>query len=251
MIASLRCCLVACLVFGAIACSDNTDSPMSVNDKLTGETDLSFTKPGYSFVTFFNLSEWFPNQDESVRDTVTVLENVNGDVTLDFRLTIDTNFTLALDTMLGTTALSTEMKRAIIDTYLGRYGATLDTTDKDNMRITARPQLRVTSEGIQDYISSRGNTSQPFTIIRYSMKVGDSWSFVTPEGTTLSRRVVHHSSEEDYWVGFLGLKVFKTEETTPDDPLVEKIVWVTNHKFGLVGIHLHLKNGKEVPIKFL
>jgi hypothetical protein len=217
------------------------------NSPVGGETVLEDTEPGSRHSAYPELDEWLPDEF-TPRDSIIVKSRNNGVVVMDVNVMFDTNFTLRLDTLLGTTPLPNDAKKAIIDSYLAQYGATLDTTDKNNMVIHAEPKFRVTSQGIQDFVNSRGDESKPFTIIKYDMKVGDTWSFKRSDGTVVTRKVVHHSTVDDYEVIWWRLKVFKTEQTQTNDPLLSKIVWVTNHKYGLVGIHIFDKDGREIPI---
>lgn len=235
-ILGMACTIMAC------GTTDPADNDPNV---LAGETELEITEPGQRWGGSGSSGSWYSG--ESLRDSVIVKSRSGGIVTFDFNLTFDTTFTKSLDTMLGTSILPETTKKSILTTYLERYGATLDTTDKSRMKIHAEPRFKVTSDGIQDFLTSGDNLSRPFTIIKYSMKVGDSWTFTRDDGVVVSRKVIHHSSVEDYDVGFWSLKVFKTEQTQ-QDPLVPRIVWVTNHKFGLVGVHFFTVDNREIRV---
>jgi len=237
-------------VFAIAGCGlVDSDDPASAdpNSPVGGNTILEDTEPGARHSAYPDLGAWLADE-LTPRDSVYVKSRNNGVVVMDVNVMFDTNFTKKLDTVLGTSPLPDNAKKAIIDAYLAQYGATLDTTDKNNMVIHAEPKFRVSSEGIQDFVNSQGDETKPFTIIKYNMKVGDTWSFKRPDGTVVTRKVVHHSTDNDYEVIFWRLKVFKTEQTQTNDPLLSKIVWVTNHKYGLVGIHIFDKEGKEIPI---
>ncbi|MCX6140542.1 MAG: hypothetical protein NTX15_06920, partial [Candidatus Kapabacteria bacterium] len=218
------------------------------NSPVGGNTDLEDTRPGGRHVAFPELGSWLP-YELTPKDSVYIKSRNGGIVTVDFNVTFDTAFTMRLDTLLGTQGLPNDTKMQILDAYLAQYGATIDTSNKKHMIIHAEPKFRVSSEGIQDFVASKGDESKPFTIIKYNMNVGDTWSFTRSDGVKVTRKVTYHSTTDDYEVVFWRLKVFKTEQVQTNDPLLSKIVWVTNHKYGLVGIHLFDKTGKEIPIK--
>lgn len=225
--------------------SDPADDP---NSPVGGNTELEDTKPGGRHSAYPDLGDWIP-YDLIPRDSVIIKSRNGGVVTVDFNVTFDTAFTKKLDTLLGTQGLPNDAKLQILDAYLAQYGATIDTSNKNRMIIHAEPKFRVSSEGIQDFVASKGDESKPFTIIKYNMNVGDTWSFTRSDGVKVTRKVTYHSTTDDYEVVFWRLKVFKTEQVQENDPLLSKIVWVTNHKYGLVGVHIFDKTGKEIPIK--
>jgi hypothetical protein len=158
---------------------------------------------------------------------------------------------MKLDTILGLQDLSEEVKRGILDEYLGRFNAKLDTTDKQNITLKADLMGKITDKGIQDYVYSGGDTDKPFTLIKYDAKVGDTYSFTDDEGNTFTRKVVSKSTDDDYELGFLYIKVYKIEETQENDPLVDKITYYANHKFGLVGIEIEMKGGVKASSTIL
>lgn len=45
--------------------------------------------------------------------------------------------------------------------------------------------------------------------------------------------------------------MLKVEETGEEDPLIEKITYYTNHKYGLVGMENLTKNGKTLEVGVL
>ena len=108
-------------------------------------------------------------------------------------------------------------------------------------------KLKVTAEGIQEFVSSKGDLSKPFTIVKYNANVGDKYEFTNSDGVKITRTVTYKSTTDDYQVGFWYLKVIKVEETR-EDPLTEKITYITNHKFGLVGVLLEPKAGKDIRV---
>lgn len=241
-------CSVFVLFIGIVGCDKSTDSGdgSTNNGELGGQTDIDLNKVG----TLFDAS--FPNElgegRDHIRDTTTVTKNENGLITYTHTSVFDTVFFRSLEKTLGLDVFPTSLKKVLLDSYLKRYGATLDTTDKMKMRLTATFKARVTSEGIQEYFSSNNDFSKPRTIVAYSWNTGLKFQFTDSDGGQITREVVSKSTTDDYPYGFFYIKVIKVDETKKDDPFVEKLTWIANHKFGLVGIHLKLKNGKELKV---
>jgi hypothetical protein len=107
--------------------------------------------------------------------------------------------------------------------------------------------MKVTSEGIQEFVNSKGDLSRPFTIVKYGAAVGDKYEITNTEGVKVTRTVTYKSTTDDYGIGFWMIKIIKVEETK-EDPFVEKVTYYTNHKFGLVGIVINTKTGKELKL---
>lgn len=221
----------------------NSDAEDGPNAPVGGSTTTGYTNIGDKSDIYFNLSDVNPVFD-GVKDSVVVLHNNDGNITWFIRFTVDTAITKALDTLLGIQSMSTEVKKQILDTYLENYGVVLDSTNKDRITLTTTIKGRVTSDGIQEYMTS-ANESKPFTIIRFNANVGDKYEMTrASDGAKIVRTVVYHSTDNDYPIGFWDIKVFKTEEVS-SDPLIKKITYVTNHKFGLVGIELDMLDGTK------
>lgn len=231
-----------CTGLAFMACND---SPTGPND-LGGETNLELTTVGNRFSSYLETGSDAPGLD-GMKDSIVITRNDNGIVTTHAEITFDSLFVAALDSALGTSALPREIKLSILDTYLKRYGATLDTSDKQAMKAAFDLKMKVTSEGIQEFVSSKGDLSRPFTIVKYGASVGDKYEFTNSEGVKVTRAVTYKSVTDDYSILFWKIKIIEVEETS-DDPLLEKMIYYTNHKFGLVGVVMRTKNGKELKI---
>lgn len=225
---------------------DSTDE--GPND-LNGNTDLDLTDVGREWGVSIDFARLFPNGWKyDYKDSNIVTKRDNGITTVSVNLDASFDVVHEFDTLLGTQDLPQAAKLEVVNWILDRYGATIDVSTPNRLKIRADVQVKVTDQGIQEFISSKNDLSKPFTVIKYSMNVGDSWSFTDIKGVTTRRTVTYHSTTDDYPVGFWNLKVYKTESITDGDPVLQKIVFVTNHKFGLVGIHLFTKTGKEIPL---
>jgi hypothetical protein len=218
-------------------------------NEMGGDGNIDLTEVGNSWGVSFN-TETFGPGFSGVEEDIKLVSNENGVITLDATLTFDTVATKALDTLLGVTELPQSVKMGILDTYLARYGASIDTTDKGSMKLRAILKAKITDRGMQEYFSSGGNTSRPFTIVKYDAAIGDSYEFTLDDGTKKKRTVMSRSTTDDYPVAFWLLKVIKVKEETVDaeDPLLDELWYITNHKYGLVGIEGTLKSGKPLKI---
>lgn len=226
------------LFFGS--CKDSVTDPNDIG----GTTDIELSKVGGKFDVYLNAEGG--TDLYKLKDTVSITKNDNGLVTIHGAFGFDSTFVRSLDTALGVSQLPMSAKLALVDTYTKRYGAVLDTTNKKAMTLNVDLKTKITSEGIQEFISSRGDMSQPKTIVKYSWDAGYKYEFTDKDGAKITRTVVSKSTTDDYAIGFLLIKVSKVEETKENDPLIEKITYVANHKFGLVGVIIKTKNGKEI-----
>ena len=238
--------LFAAVLIVLLWASCTKDDPVGPND-LGGDPNLELTRVGQEFPLSISSTGGSSSALYNLKDSSVSTGNDAGVVTARAVFTFDTAFVRALETELGIEAVPAEIKHAFFETYLQRFGATIDSTNKDAMFVRADVKLKVTSEGIQEFVSSRGDLSRPFTIVKYNANVGDTYTFTNSEGVNVTRTVAYKSETDDYAVGFWYLKVIKVEETK-EDPLMEKITYVTNHKFGLVGVHMLTKAGKELRI---
>lgn len=239
--------LVALLAMALSSCGlleSEDEGPNSMG----GDPNLEMTQQGAVWDAWVDLSDALPEGYEFV-DDVKVLKNENGTVTMDVNISFEGKVLNVLDTLAGTSALPLQAKLAILDVMLERYGVTLDTTSQPGtVKLHAQPKFKVTSEGIQEFVSGGGDLSKPFTIVKYGMNVGDTWSFTDSEGTTTTRKVVHKSTTDDYDLYFWRFKVLKVESTRANDPVLEKTTFIANHKYGPFGAVVRFKNGQELKI---
>jgi hypothetical protein len=235
------------LAFVSSCTEDNSTNP----NELDGNTNIPISEVGSEFGVYLEIEGDNSGVLDKVRDSVVVSKRENGVTTVSAEFVIDEASVMKLDTILGLQDLSEEVKRGILDEYLGRFNAKLDTTDKQNITLKADLMGKITDKGIQDYVYSGGDTDKPFTLIKYDAKVGDTYSFTDDEGNTFTRKVVSKSTDDDYELGFLYIKVYKIEETQENDPLVDKITYYANHKFGLVGIEIEMKGGVKASSTIL
>ncbi|QLH54406.1 MAG: hypothetical protein CH6_3349 [Candidatus Kapaibacterium sp.] len=227
-----------------ISCN-TTEDP----NTLSGDPKTEFSNVGDTTTAWFDLRDIGLGNKEIVVD-VAVVSNNNGIVTSRGKLVVDTAITHKIDTTLGTATLPEEIKKAIREKFIRAFNAKIDSSDKNNIKIEFEIKSKVTTEGIQDFHHSEGDLSKPFTLVKYSAKVGDKYEFKDNQGNKFVREVTQRSTTDDYPIGFWLIKVIVVEETIEEGPykdLFGKITYYTNHKFGLVGVKYEI-NGKNYKI---
>lgn len=107
--------------------------------------------------------------------------------------------------------------------------------------VTGRLKFRITSNGAQSYTSD----GKPFTLVEYNAKKGDKYT-LKRSGSDLVREVVHKSSDDDFYWGFMMIKTIQVVETGIKSPGVSRIKYYFNHRFGLVGMDVFFEDGSEM-----
>jgi hypothetical protein len=102
---------------------------------------------------------------------------------------------------------------------------------------TAKRQYRITENGYQS-VYDEGD----LTIVDYNSKVGDKYS-LKRGNTTIRREVVSKSTKDDYAWGGFNIKTINVEEKGRNLPGVDKIEFIANHKWGMVGIKIYFEDG--------
>lgn len=226
------------------------ETTLGPND-LGGNTDLELTKVGNDFGIGFDFEGMFVPALHQVKDTVIISKNQGGIVTFKIGMAIEEKYLKQIDTAIGTSGLPESAKRAIVDYYKAKYNATIDTSDKNNLRTNLEIKLKITSDGIQDFVHSKGDESKPYTIMKYASKIGDKYEFTNSEGEKITRTVVAVHTTEDWSLGFLQVKTMRVEQETPTDPITKKITYIGNHKYGFVGLIVETKDGKVLKTTIL
>jgi len=232
------------LLLYVVACNQ---SPTDANpDVIGGETKLELTQIGGEFPVYIVTNPVITDLNRLENSTV-ITDNQDGIVTFYHHSTFDSVFIDALDTALGMQSLPKAVKLPILAEYAKRIGAKLDTTDKSRMTLTAEFKVKITSEGIQEFFGKNNNLTTPHTLVKYNWSVGNVYEFTNTEGIKVKRTVVSKSSEDDYSLSHLKIKVIKIDETK-EDPLIEKITYIANQTYGLIGIIITSKNGKQIKL---
>ena len=102
-------------------------------------------------------------------------------------------------------------------------------------------KCRITTEGIQT-VYPEGN----LTLVKYKAKKGDVYT-LKRGANTISRKVTDVSTTDDYYWGgaYEYIKVIRVEEKRTD-PGIDHVEYITNHKFGLVGVRVYFEDGTSV-----
>lgn len=190
---------------------------------LGGDTNLPLTKVGNKSSIYIDYDGKNLKQDL----TLTVVRNDKGDVT--YKVLVD--FTGHPDSAFLVPLIPANLK---------------DAQNRANFEV----KLRITSEGIQDYIN---NDSKPFTLVKYNSKVGDTYTYEV-EGKVLTRTVTENNGRDEWPLVFFNIKTVEVQQTTFSPvmgALVNKMKYRANHKFGLVYMEAVLKNGKSMKIKIV
>ncbi len=108
--------------------------------------------------------------------------------------------------------------------------------------VTGRLKFRITSKGVQTFTSD----GTPFTLVEYDAKKGDRYRLKRSGKPDLVRTVVHKSSDNDFYWGFMMIRTIQIEETGIASPGVSKIKYYFNHRFGLVGMDVFFEDGSEM-----
>lgn len=99
-------------------------------------------------------------------------------------------------------------------------GNTVSTTDL---------KFKMTTEGVEAI-----NVLDPGILFKYDSEVGDTY----PIGSTSKvREVVSKSTDDDFYWGWLAIKVIEVEEY-PNKYGIKKITYYGNHKWGFVGFRM-------------
>ncbi|TVQ04652.1 MAG: hypothetical protein EA359_05785 [Balneolaceae bacterium] len=108
--------------------------------------------------------------------------------------------------------------------------------------VSGSMKFRITSKGVQSFTSD----GKPFTLVEYDAKKGDKYTLKRSGKPDLVRRVVHKSTDNDFYWGFMNIRTIQVEETGIASPGVSKIKYYFNHRFGLVGMDVFFEDGSEM-----
>ncbi len=189
-------------------------------NEIGGETNLPLTQVG-------NVTGMYVNVDGTslnIKDTVYITRNDNGIVTY-----------------------HVEAETAGLP-LAGLIPAEL----KDgNGNVNADFRFKITSDGIQDFYPGGNDMSKPFTIVKHAGNVGDKYEFTHSNGTHIVRTISEKTGNDEWPLGFYLIKTIKTEESPTYIDGVSKIIYRTNHKFGIVYIEFQTASGSTVKLSFM
>jgi hypothetical protein len=190
------------------ACS-SFDLSNNKSSSISGTTDVPMNKKGTTFSPFITISNGIYTGTASVAIT-----KVEGDVT-----TIKFNATLPAN-------------QPLLSGIKSKYKDASGNLDCEGT-------FKITDKGILDY---NNVDHEPFVLVKFDAKVGDKYTFEKSDGTVITREVVRKSTDDDWMWNFMNIKTIDVEQDSRI-PGVKKLVYITNHKFGIVAVQVVLEDG--------
>ena len=114
-------------------------------------------------------------------------------------------------------------------------------------KLVCEGKFKMTDAGILDY---NNKDHDPFVLVKYDAKVGDKYTLEKSDGTTIVREVVRKSTTDDYFWNGLMIKTIDVEQSSNISG-VEKIIYFTNHKFGLVAVRVEMEDGSKPQLNLV
>jgi hypothetical protein len=108
--------------------------------------------------------------------------------------------------------------------------------------VTRNPKYRFTDAGIQS-VYPEGNLN----LVKYNAKVGDVYT-LKRGAHTIRREVTEVSKKDEFQWNNMLIKTTHVKETGRGIPGLNKIEFVTNHKFGVVALKFELEDGSTVYV---
>lgn len=193
---------------------DTTESDDDPN-ALGGDVKTEISNVGDEFGLSVKVGDQYVEMDEQIK----VISNENGLVTLNVKADV---------------SKSTKLKQLFDKIPTNIY----DSQGKIDWNV----QLRVTTEGIQDFFNK---DHKPHTLVKYDAKVGDQYQVSKSDGKTITRTVKARSDVDDFPYGFYYIKTITVEQDSRI-PGIQKFVYRANHKFGIVHLEVFLEDGSTI-----
>ena len=145
---------------------------------------------------------------------------------------------VSLEGGISTVSVSANITSA---TYRNILSAMTDVDISGNSAVRTS-QYRFTDKGIQS-VYPEGNLN----IVKYDAKVGDVYT-LKRGGQTIRREVTVVSNENSYAWNGMNIKTIHVKETGRGIPGVDYIEFVSNHRFGLVGLKVFFEDGSTLNL---
>lgn len=104
--------------------------------------------------------------------------------------------------------------------------------------VTTEMQARFTTDGI----AAVAPNGDELVVCKYDANVGDTWT-INADGRTVKHEVTQRSSEDDFEWGFWLLKVVTMDGTNYGIPGLNKVLYISNHRFGPVAVKAFMSDG--------
>ena len=215
-------------LFSLDACKKSTDPSV-----LTGDTNIPLTAVDSVTTVFLTMN----GVNQPGWTSMTVLSNSNGMVT--YGVVFD--LSSYPDSLLN--MLAAIVPQAI--SYYNPKNVVWSITPSGHLNVQFT--VKITSEGMQNYFVD----GKPWTV-RYADGVGTNYTVTRNNGQVLTASVTEKTGLDDWPCGYYYIKTSKIEYVAPaDDPVVSKVTFRVNHKFGLVYIKAEDKTGRILELNLL
>lgn len=205
--------IVALLISSCSSFSFDRDAKSKT---IEGTTEVPMNKVGTDFSPSIRIPSSFYTGTASA-----VIEKVEGGVTtVRFKATMPT---------------SNPILSSISSKYLDSEG-----------NLNCEGKFKITDEGILDY---NNIDKEPFVLVKFDAKVGDKYVMEKSDGTVMTREVVRKSTDDDFLWDGLMIKTIDVEQEIAA-PGVKKLVYFTNHKFGIVAVRAVMEDGTNAQVDF-
>lgn len=182
--------------------------------------------------------------ENQVGATSTGITTINGNSVADAQIKAVANSN-GITTFEINATLSNDFKGKITNLGNAFYGGNFDNHKSKFLDSSGNLNTKIkvinSSEGVA-FINPNG---KQVVLMKYDAKVGDKWSHTKIDGNKVDFEVKHKSTTDDYSYAFFNIKVVKVEQKY-QQPGYSKIVYIGNHKFGLVGIEIYLEDGTVI-----
>lgn len=205
--------IILALVLAFTSCKKSDDS--SDSSSISGSTSIPINTVGNTF------SNSVVTSGAMYSGTIAITGVTDGVATVQFKSAIPTNIPIL---------------QGIKAKYKDASG---------NLVCTGK--FKMTDAGILDY---NNKDHKPFVIVKYDGNVGDKYTLVKSDGSTIVRQVVRKSTTDDYYWGGMLIKTIDVEQSS-NIAGVKKITYYSNHKFGLVAVRVDMEDGSHSQLNLV
>jgi hypothetical protein len=201
--------ILSLIVLGLIIVSCKKTDPTESSSSIGGTTAIPINVVGNTFTNSVVAGSSY------YQGTITITKLTDGVATVQFKSAIPTSIPIL---------------QGIKAKYKDASG-----------NLVCEGKFKMTDEGILDY---NNKDHKPFVLVKYGAKVGDKYTLEKSDGTKIVREVVRVSTTDDFYWGAMLIKTVDVEQSS-NIPGVKKIIYFTNHKFGLVAVRVEMEDGTK------
>ncbi len=206
---------LAIVALVATSCEGLFGSDSDSSSKIDGTTSIAINTPGNTFANNVRVGT------NSYTGSITMTSVTDGIATVRFQATIPTGY-------------------PILNGIKAKYK---DATGK----LSCEGKFKITDKGILDM---NNVDHKPFVLVKFDGKVGDKYTITKSDGKTIVREIVRKSTADDFmWNGMI-IKTVDVEQSS-NIPGVSKIIYFTNHKFGIVAVRVMMEDGSAPQLNLV